>query len=93
MACHVPDHTHLKINENEFLFDVVKDPLERANLSRKQADVFARMKREFDEWNAQMLNEDEVRNAYGFYPQQLADHYSPTRPTVKRQVNRQPFQQ
>jgi arylsulfatase A-like enzyme len=84
---------YLKINDNEFLFDVIKDPLERANLFRKQPDVFARMQREHEEWNAQMLSDDDVRNAYGFYPQQLADHYNPTRPTLRRQVDRQPFQQ
>jgi len=74
----------LKINENEFLFDVIKDPLERANLYRKRPGVFARMKQEFDEWNAQMLSEDEVRSSYSFFPRQLADHYSPQAPVLRR---------
>ncbi len=71
------DMKYLMINGNEFLFNVLADPLERANLSRKMPDVFEDMKIEFDEWNGQMLSEDQVRNSYSFFPRQLADHYNP----------------
>ncbi|HEY4363089.1 MAG TPA: sulfatase-like hydrolase/transferase [Bryobacteraceae bacterium] len=67
----------LKINENQFLFDVVADPLERANLRRKQPDVFERMVREYAAWDATMLREDLVPFSYSFNSQQLADHYTP----------------
>jgi hypothetical protein len=67
----------LKINENQFLFDVVADPLERANLRRKQPDVFARMAEDYATWDATMLREDLVPGSYSFNSQQLADHYSP----------------
>jgi arylsulfatase A-like enzyme len=67
----------LKINENQFLFDVVRDPLERANLSRKQPEVFERMAREWDEWNATMLDGSGLGYSYHFNSSQLADHYTP----------------
>jgi arylsulfatase A-like enzyme len=66
----------LRINDNEFLFDVVADPLERANLRRKQPEVFDRMAKEYAAWDATMLREDLVPGSYGFNGQQLADHYS-----------------
>ena len=37
------DMKYLKIASNEFLFNVVDDPLERANLKERQPDVFKRM--------------------------------------------------
>jgi hypothetical protein len=67
----------LTINDNQFLFDVATDPLERANLRRKQPDVFERMAREYAEWDATMMREDLVSYSYNFNSQQLADHYSP----------------
>ena len=66
----------LKINENQFLFDVVEDPLERANLSRKQPDTFSRMAREWDEWNATMLPDvNDISSGPLGYADQLADHF------------------
>jgi arylsulfatase A-like enzyme len=73
----------LKINENQFLFDVVKDPLERANLSRKQPEVFSRMASDYAEWNTTMLDKHMVGNSYHFESNQLADHYSPTPAAAK----------
>jgi hypothetical protein len=67
----------LKINDNQFLFDVIADPLERANLCRKRPEVFDRMVKEYAAWNATMLREDLVPNSYSFNSQQLADHYTP----------------
>ena len=67
----------LKINDNQFLFDVISDPLERANLKRKQQDVFDRMAREYAAWDATMLREDLVLGSYSFNSAQLADHYTP----------------
>ena len=42
-AARAGDMKYLKINENTFLFNVVDDPLERANLKNKQPDVFKRL--------------------------------------------------
>ncbi|MEO8099951.1 MAG: sulfatase-like hydrolase/transferase [Acidobacteriota bacterium] len=67
----------LKINDNQFLFDVAADPLERANLRRKQPELFARLAQAYAEWDATMLREDLVPFGYGFNSSQLADHYSP----------------
>ena len=67
----------LKINDNQFLFDVVADPLERANLRRKQPQVFERMAAEYAAWEATMLREDLVNYSYHFESNQLADHYTP----------------
>ena len=67
----------LRINDNEFLFDVIADPLERANLRRKQPDVFERLAEDYAAWDATMLREDLVPSSYGFNGQQLADHYAP----------------
>jgi arylsulfatase A-like enzyme len=67
----------LKINDNQFLFDVVADPLERANLRRKQPEVFENMAKAYAEWEANMLPDPEGVFSYGFNGQQLADHYSP----------------
>jgi arylsulfatase A-like enzyme len=46
---------YLKISDNEFLFDVVKDQRERANLSARHPQVFAQLKQQWADWNAAML--------------------------------------
>ena len=71
------DMKYLKINENTFLFNVVEDPLERANLKERQPDVYQRLVQDYDEWQASMLPLDPAASTYGFHPDQLADHYSP----------------
>ena len=71
------DMKWLRINGNTFLFDVVADPLERANLKAKRPDVFARLEADYQTWQATMLPEDPAATTYGFHPAQLADHYSP----------------
>jgi hypothetical protein len=51
------DFKLLKIQNNVFLFNVVEDPLERANLRERHREVFERLKSEWDQWNAAMLPE------------------------------------
>jgi arylsulfatase A-like enzyme len=46
---------YLKLADREYLFDVVADPRERANLRDKFPEVFARLKSDFAAWNATML--------------------------------------
>src|SRR5581483_1807490 len=49
------DMKWLKINENTFLFNVVDDPLERANLKERQPEVYQKLVGEYEEWNTTML--------------------------------------
>jgi arylsulfatase A-like enzyme len=65
----------LKILENTFLFDVVADPLERANLKARQPDVYRHLVQEWLKWNAGMLPEIEESFTGGFDASELADHY------------------
>jgi len=65
----------LKINENTFLFNVVDDPLERANLKDRMPDVYRRLVNEYENWNATMLPLDPASHTDTFTPAQLADHY------------------
>ena len=64
----------LKINENTFLFNVVDDPMERANLRDRRRDVFDRMAAEWNGGNSGML--PEVRESYTATSSasQLANH-------------------
>lgn len=47
----------LKLRENTFLFNVVDDPLERANLKDRRKADYARLVAEWQDWNATMLPE------------------------------------
>jgi arylsulfatase A-like enzyme len=49
------DWKYLQIAGNEFLFDVVQDPRERAQLKDRHKDVFDRLKADWEAWNATML--------------------------------------
>ena len=70
------DMKWLKINDNTFLFNVVTDPLERANLKDRQPDVYRRLVAEYEDWNATMLPESAESNSGPIgNASQLADHY------------------
>jgi arylsulfatase A-like enzyme len=69
------DYKFLKILENTFLFNVVEDPLERANLKERQKDVYQRLVREWYEWNSLMLPEIKESFTHSFDGQELADHF------------------
>jgi arylsulfatase A-like enzyme len=69
------DLTFLKIRDHTFLFDVVADPLERANLKRRRPDDYRRLEREWLDWNATMLPEIKDSFTRGFSGEDLADHY------------------
>ena len=68
------DFKYLKIRGNTFLFNVVEDPRERANLKLRQPDLFARLVAEWAAWNAAML--PEIPDSFGevFTAGELADH-------------------
>jgi arylsulfatase A-like enzyme len=74
-AARIGDFKYLKIRDNTFLFDVVADPRERANLKHQRPEVFDMLVSEWTAWNAAML--PEVADSYGegFKASDLADHY------------------
>jgi len=68
------DFKYLKIQENTFLFDVVSDPRERANLKARRKDMFDRMVADWEAWNMTML--PQIPDSFGetYTAAQLADH-------------------
>ncbi|MGZ3366577.1 MAG: sulfatase family protein [Caulobacteraceae bacterium] len=64
----------LKIGGNSFLFDVEADPMERANLKDRHADVFHRLTQDWDAWNRTMLRETPASFTYNNDGTQWADH-------------------
>jgi arylsulfatase A-like enzyme len=66
---------YLKIRDNTFLFDVVQDPMERANLKARYPDVCDRLVAEWNKWNATMRPLDPQSFTGGFTGAQLADHF------------------
>jgi arylsulfatase A-like enzyme len=66
---------YLKIKGNTYLFDVVADPLERANLKLRQPATFETLQAAWSAWNATMLPLDPKANSSGFSGAQLADHF------------------
>jgi len=68
------DFKYLKILENTFLFNVVEDPMERANLKERRRDIYDRLVAEWREWNATMLPEIDESFTENFTGDQLADH-------------------
>jgi arylsulfatase A-like enzyme len=68
------DWKYLKILDNTFLFNVVDDPMERANLKNRHKDVYDRLVTEWRQWNETMLPETDDSNTDNFTGDQLADH-------------------
>jgi arylsulfatase A-like enzyme len=81
----------LKIQDNTFLFDIVADPLERANLRDRHRDVYARLTREWDAWNATMLAEVPESPTAVQSPADVADRYGmPAAPNAVDDMSRWP---
>jgi arylsulfatase A-like enzyme len=68
------DYKYLKILDNTFLFNVVEDPMERANLKVRRRDVYDRIVAEWRDWNATMLPEIDDSSTGNFTGDELADH-------------------
>ncbi|ACB94207.1 sulfatase family protein [Beijerinckia indica] len=77
------DYKYLKIRDNDFLFNVVDDPLERVNLKERHKDIYNRLLAEWLEWNSTMLPEITESFTHGFTGHELADHYGVTAPTTE----------
>jgi arylsulfatase A-like enzyme len=72
-------YKYLKINDNEFLFDVVADPLERGNLKNREPERFAELKGAWEQWNSGMLHDPAAPSA-GNAPNAWADHFNTPAP-------------
>ena len=68
------DYKYLKILDNTFLFNVVEDPMERANLKVRRRDVYDQIVAEWRDWNATMLPEIDDSSTGNFTGDELADH-------------------
>jgi len=77
------DYKFLKILENTFLFNVVDDPLERANLKDRHPDIYQKLTRAWFEWNSAMLPEVQESYTHAFTAKELADHYGARNPDGK----------
>ena len=86
-ACRHEDFKYLKILNQTFLFNVVDDPLERANLKERMPDKYAELKALYDAWDAQMLALDPNSHTAGFSDSQMADHFG-IDSTVKTQLKK-----
>ncbi|WP_353228099.1 sulfatase-like hydrolase/transferase [Novosphingobium sp.] len=69
------DWKYLKINDNEFLFNVVVDTRERANLAERNPDMLKHLKSVWDTWNKGMLPIRGDSYSHKVTPQHQADHY------------------
>ncbi len=72
-AARVGDDKFLKMLDNTFLFNVVDDPMERANLKARRPDIYARIEAAWHEWNATMLPETDESFTGGLSGDQTAD--------------------
>jgi arylsulfatase A-like enzyme len=70
------DYKFLLIAGNTFLFNVVADPLERANLKDREPELYRKLIAEYEAWNATMLPIDPKSSTSGFTADKLADHYN-----------------
>ena len=66
---------YLQIAGNEFLFDIVADPMERGNLKDRQAATFNDLRRRWQEWNSGMLPPDPQAGRHGFNGRDLAEYF------------------
>ena len=66
---------YLRIAGNAFLFDVVADPMERANLKERQPEVFAVLVADWEAWNTTMLPPDPECGTHGFTGADLAEYF------------------
>lgn len=74
-ACRRGDWKYLKILDNSFLFNVVDDPLERANMKDREPQIYQRLVSEYRRWNAGMLPTDPNSTSESFTGKEVADHF------------------
>lgn len=77
------DYKYLKILDNTFLFNVVEDPLERANLKERHREIYDRLVAAWHRWNVSMLPEIPESATGAFTGGELADHIGAHRATTQ----------
>ncbi len=73
-AVRMGDYKALKIGPNTFLYDVVEDPMERANLKQLMPGVYKRLTGAWMAWNAGMLPEVPESMTYNNAAAEWSDH-------------------
>lgn len=68
------DYKFLKILDNTYLFNVMEDPLERANLKDRAPDVYRRLVGDWQAWNRDMLPELAESHGGAIEAKDQADH-------------------
>jgi arylsulfatase A-like enzyme len=81
-AARIGDWKYLKILDNTFLFNVVDDPMERANMKERHKDIYEQLIGEWNAWNAQMLPETATSYTDNFTGAEFADHIGTKRVTL-----------
>lgn len=76
-AVRAGDWKYLKLNDNEFLFNLAQDQRERANLATKHPDKLAELKGQWEAWNAGMLPITPDVRTHGVSGKVQADRYGP----------------
>lgn len=74
-ACRQGNWKYLRIAGNSFLFDLAKDPMEKANLKDRYPEKFAELVAAYDAWEAGMLPLDPQSNSHGFTERDVADRF------------------
>jgi len=74
-AARLGRYKYLSIAGNDFLFDIVADPMERANLKDREPQRFADLRDRWARWNADMLPYRDDTFTHGFHGDELADHF------------------
>lgn len=69
------DWKYLKILDNAFLFNVVDDPLERANWKARDPKTFARLATDWEAWNKTMLPYTPQNSSWVASGREFADHF------------------
>lgn len=82
-ACRAGKWKYLKIAGNEFLFDIIADPLERANLKLRFPEKFDQLRAEYAAWESHMLPIDPEAYSHGFSGREMADRYGAPAPENK----------
>jgi arylsulfatase A-like enzyme len=76
-AVRAGDWKYLKLNGNEFLFDLSRDQRERANLAHKFPARLADLKQQWEQWNRDMLPVTADVRTHGVNGKVQADKYAP----------------
>ncbi|MEP6962883.1 MAG: sulfatase-like hydrolase/transferase [Acidobacteriota bacterium] len=74
------DMKYLKVRDVTYLFNVVTDPLEKSNQSRRQQAVYNRLVQDWENWNATMLPIDPASTSSGNGPANNPDRPGNTPP-------------